>query len=125
MISHARQEAEFLGKLAEIGSFFKLQSALLWLLRAVTLGLAADVLMLLIARFKAFTPEHWLLAVLPAGLALIGLAFGLLQRYPALTIAIRTDRRLALKERLTTALELHRLQAGGVLAQAQIADAMW
>lgn len=125
MISHVRQEAEFLGKLSEISGLFKLQAALIWAFRMATLGLAADVAMLLVARFKAFTPRPWLLVVIPLGLATIGLVIGLLHRYSNLHVAIQTDRRLALKERLTTALELHRLQAGGVLAQAQIADAMW
>jgi septal ring factor EnvC (AmiA/AmiB activator) len=125
MIAHVRQEAEFFGKLSEIRGLFKLQAALVWAIRAATLGLAGDIGMLLVARFKAFTPQPWLLAALPIGLALVGLAIGLLHRYSNLHIAIQTDRRLALKERLTTALELYRQQAGGVLAQVQVADAMW
>jgi len=114
-----------MGKLAEIGSLFKLQSAILWSLRGATLGFAADAAMLLVARFKAFTPEPWLLAVVAGGLALVGFVFGLLQRYSPATIAARADRRLGLKERLTTALELQRRQLGGVLADAQMDDAMW
>src|SRR6266568_5188760 len=125
MISHVRQEAEFSGKLAEIGSLFKLQAGIVWFLRLATFGLAADAVMLLVARYKAFTPEPWLLGIVAGGLAVIGLLFGLLQRYSPQAIAASTDQRLSLKERLTTALELQRLQATGLLAQAQISDAMW
>jgi len=42
MISHARQQAEFLGKLAEIGGLFKIQAAIIWALRTASVGLAAD-----------------------------------------------------------------------------------
>jgi hypothetical protein len=125
VISHARQEAEFMGKLAEIGGLFKLQSAILWFLRAATLGFAVDAAMLLVARYRAFTPEPWLLGTVAGGLGLIGLLVGVLHRYSPQGIAARTDRHLGLKERLTTALELQRRQVVGVLAQAQVADAMW
>ena len=125
MISQARQEAEFGGKLAEIGGLFKLQEGIVWCLRGLTLGLGADAAMLLVARYKAFTPQPWLLGLIAGGLALIGLLIGLLHRFAPLTIAARTDRRLGLKERLTTALELQHVQASGLLAQAQIGDAMW
>ncbi|HEX6512840.1 MAG TPA: hypothetical protein VF157_11105 [Chloroflexota bacterium] len=125
MISHVRQEAEFTGKLAEIGSLFKLQDAIVWSLRGGCAGLAIDALMLLVARFRPFTPQPWLLGAVAAGLALIGALVGLLQRYSTPVIAARADQRLSLKERLTTALELQRRQAAGVLAQAQIADALW
>lgn len=114
-----------MGKLAEVGSLFKLQSAIIWFLRAASLGLAADTGMLVVARYKAFTPQPWLLAVVAGGPALIGFLYGILQHYSQQTIAARTDRRLGLKERVTTALELQRRQMTGVLAEAQIADAMW
>ncbi|MFI5269445.1 MAG: hypothetical protein ACHQ7M_18870, partial [Chloroflexota bacterium] len=125
MISHVRQETEFMGKLAEIGALFKLQSAIVWFLRAACLGLGADAVMLLVARFKAFTPQPWLLGVVAVGLAVIGAFIGLMQRYSPQTIAARTDQQLSLKERLTTALELQRRREAGMLAQAQISDAMW
>jgi hypothetical protein len=125
VISHIRQEAEFMGKLAEIGGLFKLQSAITWFLRSAALGLAADAAMLLVARYKAFTPQPWLLAMVAGGLALCGVIFGLAQRYSPQAIARQTDRKLSLKERLTTALELQRAQASGVLARAQMDDAIW
>jgi hypothetical protein len=114
-----------MGKLAEIGGLFKLQSAITWFLRAACVGLAADSVMLLIARYKAFTPQPWLLALVAGGVGLCGIIFGLAQRYSPRVVAAHTDQRLSLKERLTTALELQRLQSSGVLAQAQLADAMW
>ena len=49
--------------------------------------------MLLVARYKAFTPEPWLLGVVAGGLAVIGLLFGLLQRYSPQAIAASTDQR--------------------------------
>src|SRR5439155_22513753 len=101
MISHVRQEAEFSGKLAEIGSLFKLQSGIVWFLRLATFGLAADAVMLLVARYKAFTPEPWLLGVVAGGLAVFGLLFGLLQRYSPQAIAAPTDQALPPKERPT------------------------
>lgn len=125
MISHVRQESEFMGRLAEIGALFKLQAAILWFLRGACLGLSADVAMLLVARYKAFTPEPWLLLAVALGPGLIGAMFGSLQRYSTQSIAARTDQRLYLKERLTTALELQRKREAGMLAQAQIDDAMW
>ncbi len=125
MIGHLRQEAEFMGKLAEIGSLFKLQAGIVWSLRGASAGLVADVAMLLLARYKPFTPEPWLLGAVAGGLALIGLLFGLFQRYTPQIIAARTDQRLSLKERLTTALELQRRDSSGTLAQAQVQDAMW
>ena len=114
-----------MGRLAEIGALFKLQAAIVWFLRAACLGLTADTAMLLVARWKAFTPQPWLLAAVALGPALLGAFFGLLQRWSPQTIAARTDARLALKERLTTALELQRRRDAGMLAQAQIEDAMW
>jgi inosine/xanthosine triphosphate pyrophosphatase family protein len=125
VISHIRQESEFQGKLAEIGGLFKLQAAITWLLRLAIAGTAVDCVMLFVARFKAFTPPLWLLLAVPVGLALGGLVAGFLHRFPPQVIAARADRALSLKERLTTALELQRRELGGVLADAQIADAMW
>ena len=125
MISHLRQETEFAGKLAEIGALFKLQDAVVWLLRGACAGLSVDAAMLLVARYRAFTPQPWLLAAIAGGLAAIGAVVGLVQRYSPQTIAARTDQQLSLKERLTTALELQRRRDAGMLAQAQISDAMW
>jgi hypothetical protein len=125
MIGHVRREAEFMGKLAEIGGLFRIQAAIVWCLRGAILGLAVDAAMLLVARYKAFTPEPWVLGAMAAGMAVAGLFLGALQRYSPQAIAAQTDRQLSLKERLTTALELQRQQATGLLAQAQIDDAIW
>jgi hypothetical protein len=117
-----------MGRLAEIGSLFRLQSAIVWFMRGATAGLALDAATLLVARYRAFTPQTWQLALVPGGLAIVGLVIGLMQRYSAQLVAARTDRNLALKERVTTALELRAApadRASGALAQAQIADAMW
>ena len=125
MITQARQQAEFYGRLSELGALLKLQTAVVLALRALAAGFVADAAMLIVARYRAFTPEPWLLAAVPLGLGVLALLAGMLRRYSPQLVAGRTDRRLSLKERLTTALELQRRGEGGVLAEAQISDAMW
>jgi septal ring factor EnvC (AmiA/AmiB activator) len=125
VITQARQQAEFYGRLSELGAMLKLQTAVVLALRALAAGFVTDAAMLIVARYRAFTPQPWLLAAVPLALGVLALLAGMLRRYSPQTVAGRTDRRLSLKERLTTALELQRRGDGGVLAEAQISDAMW
>ncbi|MHB8620945.1 MAG: hypothetical protein ACYDAG_15470, partial [Chloroflexota bacterium] len=125
MIGQIRQEAEFFDKLGALGGMLRLQATIVWLLRALTAGLAVDSATLIVSRFRAFTPTGWLLLALPLLPAVAAIGWALLRRPTNELVAARTDKELSLKERLTTALELQRTNPAGVLARAQIADAMW
>jgi len=93
-------------------------------MRAAAAGLLVDSGILLFARRTAFSPSRPLLAAAPAALAAGAIVWALLQRADWPLVALRADRRLNLKERLTTALELQR-QPSSELAGLQLDDAMW
>jgi hypothetical protein len=66
---------------------------------------------------------RWALALAVGGLAL-GAIGGLIWPAPRRAVAVRADRVLGLKERVSTALELHGLAGGNELAVAQVRDAV-
>ncbi len=111
------------------GLRLRLAESLIWGPWGAAAGLGVGLLLALAARLWPLLTWPWLagLAVLFAGSgALLGLGIVWLRPRPPMQLACTFDRRFALAERLTTALEIGagRLRVERALAAAQLADTL-
>src|SRR5580765_7132508 len=102
----ASERSELHERLVLIGRVIKLQVIATWAVRLIFLGLVLNVLWLAGARFFPYVVPSAVLPAVPLALAALGALILVFWSPPVARIARMTDRRLGLKERLTTAVEL-------------------
>src|SRR5262245_51712286 len=106
------QRSSLAGALSGYLRAYQLQSGLLWALRLLALGLALDLLALAAARaWPPLAPPAGALAAPPLLGLVVGAVAGLARRPRVEWLAAQVDRRLGLRERTVTALELSRRPA--------------
>src|SRR5690348_10429844 len=102
----ASERNELHERLVLIGRVIKLQVIATWAVRLIFIGLALNIAWLAGARFFPYVVPSVALPAVPLALAALGALMLVFWRPPVARIAQMTDRRLGLKERLTTAVEL-------------------
>jgi hypothetical protein len=110
-------------KVGELRTRIRLLLAQQWLCLGLTAAVAGSLLLVVATRLQWWTDAMdyiWALLLLGAG---IGLAIGWTRQVTPLVAAQIADERGGLKERLSTAVELSRMEERGQIAEAQIADA--
>jgi hypothetical protein len=117
------------GYLRRWGLWLRLVESLIWGPWGAAAGMGVSLLLALAARLRPLLMTRWL--VVSAGLlVLVGTAFGVavawMRPRSLFRLARIFDNRLALAERLTTAIEIEggRLSTTSTLAQAQLADSL-
>src|SRR3954470_10331452 len=129
----ASERAELHERLTLIGRVVRLQAIATWAVRLILLGLLANVLWLAGARFFPYVVPTAVLPAVPLALAALGALVLVFWRADLVRIAALTDRRLGLRERVTTAVELDRKSripdttaspSGLLLADLQLSDAV-
>src|SRR3990172_9159304 len=116
---------ELVGTLKEIERRLRWSDALDVALRTAALALAVSILLSLLGPMLEVGSAR-LLLLLSAAVVLLPTAgafgYGLTQRRTILHVARICDRRLGLKERLSTALEVTMVDSQGALVEAQLLD---
>jgi hypothetical protein len=107
-----------------ISRVLKLQLSVVWFFRCSALGLVIDAGLLAAARFTPLALQPAALVLPPAILGLFGLIAAFIWPLPVVDVARLADRRLGLKERLTTALELQLKRDQHPLTGLQLHDAV-
>lgn len=104
----ASERAELHERLTLIGRVVRLQAIATWSVRLLFVGLVVNLLWLAGARFFPYVVPQVALPAFPLALAALGALVLVFWRPPAAGVAQLADRRLGLKERLTTAVEIQR-----------------
>src|SRR3954451_12925261 len=126
----ASERSELHERLVLIGRGMKLQVIATWAVRLIFVGLALNLLWLGGARFFPYVVPSAVLPAVPLALAALGALVLVFWSPPVARIAQMTDRRLGLKERLTTAVELQTRAANtdgaamAPLSELQLSDAV-
>ncbi len=107
----------------------KLQSLLVWAPRGLMAGLAVALVLAAVSRFRPFMTNREIVfaSLICAVVGLVGgIAFALLRRYSINDQAIYADQQFGLRERVTSALELHqgKIDAPPVIRRSQLEDTL-
>lgn len=100
------EEALIMEKIWELFRRYRLASGWRTIARSSLFGLLASAFYVLFSKLTGFLPPHWAYYFLPAVLGLLsGILAHRLGRTTLMEVALKSDGRLNLKERLSTALE--------------------
>jgi hypothetical protein len=106
MATSGGDRAELWERLSVVGRVVKLQLIATWTVRLLLVGLLVDVVWLAGARVFPYVVPSTALPAVPLALAALGALVLAFWRPSRADLALRADRRLGLKERLVTAVEL-------------------
>jgi hypothetical protein len=124
------ERAELHERLTLIARMIRLQAVATWAVRLIFLGLAINAIWLAGARFFPYIVPTAMLPAIPLALAALGALVLVFWRPDAMRVASLADRRLGLRERITTAIELERRkeapasQSAALLSDLQLSDAV-
>ncbi|MFT5196790.1 MAG: hypothetical protein ACI85U_003829 [Candidatus Promineifilaceae bacterium] len=107
----------------------RLQALLVWGPRGLMAGLMVALLLAILSRFRPLLTNREIgyAALICAGVGLVGgILFATLRRYSVYQQAIYADRQLGLRERITSALELHegKIEAPADIRRFQLEDTL-
>ena len=123
--SPSSDQAQLWERLSILSRVIKLQRIVTWSIRLALLGLIVDCVWLAGSRVFPYTVPATVLLAVPLGLAALGALILTFWRPSTAYLARQADRRLSLKERLTTAVELQSGSDGSrPLAGLQLQDAV-